>query len=108
MPVFHFSEDPGIARFVPRPPLAHPEAEPMVWAIDEWHSPLYFCPADCPRVCFWPIATTTLEDLERWLDPQLRMVVAVETGWMERLASAEITRYAFDEEGFVDCQDHGV
>ncbi len=45
MPLSHFSEDPTIARFVLRPPLARPTVEPLVWAIDEWHAPLYFLPA---------------------------------------------------------------
>ena len=27
---------------------AHPDTEPFVWAIDDWHSPVYFLPRDCP------------------------------------------------------------
>ena len=57
MPLYHFSEDPTIERFVPRAPLARPEVEPLVWAIDEWHQPIYFVPRDCPRVCFWPLTS---------------------------------------------------
>jgi len=107
--VFHFSENGGIERFVPRAPLAHPDAEARVWAIDAWHSPLYYFPSDCPRVCFWPLPTTSAEDRARfWLDESLRMVVAIESQWLERLRDAEIYRYEFAEDGFVDCQDHGV
>ncbi len=109
MPLFHFSENPDIEKFVPRAPLRHPEAEPMVWAIDAWHSPLYFLPSNCPRVCFWPLPPTTEEDKARfWPDDSTRMVIAVESGWSERIASANLYRYEFDGADFIDCEDHGV
>jgi hypothetical protein len=53
MPLFHFSENPNIERFVPRPPVNHPDAVSTVWAIDEWHSPFTTSPRlakDKPRV----------------------------------------------------------
>ena len=103
MPLFHYSEDPNIERFVPKAPKHHPEAEPMVWAIDEWHSPLYYLPSDCPRVCFWPLPSTTPEDLERfWPDRSLRMVVAIESRRLEELQRTTIYRYSFDDTTFVD------
>jgi len=109
MPLFHFSENPNIEKFVPRPPLRHPDAEARVWAIDAWHAPLYYFPSDCPRVCFWPLPTTTAEDMRQyWTDESNRMVVAIEHAWAGRLQNVPIYRYEFAEEGFVDCQDHGV
>jgi hypothetical protein len=51
--VLHFSEDPGIRRFVPHVPPTNPDMPPLVWAIDEVHAPLYWFPRDCPRVTFW-------------------------------------------------------
>ncbi|MEZ5163494.1 MAG: hypothetical protein R2688_07030 [Fimbriimonadaceae bacterium] len=53
--LFHFSEEPNIERFVPRPPLAYPEAEALVWAIDEAHSPFYLFPRECPRIGLWDL-----------------------------------------------------
>ncbi len=109
MPVYHFSEDPGISRFTPRAPKHHPDAKPMVWAIDDWHSPLYFFPPDCPRVCFWPLPETTEEDLEHyWLDPSLRMVIAIEAKWLPILSETSIYRYELPDDTFIDCHDHGV
>lgn len=109
MPLFHFSEDPTIARFVPRPPMARPEVEPLVWAIDDWHAPLYFFPRDCPRVCFWPLPTTTPEDYARWFATVPgRMVIAIESAWLERLRAARLYRYRMPEAPFVDTYDHGV
>ena len=112
MPLYHFSEEPTIARFDPRPPLARPEVEPLVWAIDDWHQPMYYFPRDCPRACFWPCGDTTPEDRDRWyagVDAQ--MVIAVESAWLDRILDAHLYRYAMPEETFelVDaCAGHWV
>jgi hypothetical protein len=109
MELYHFSEDPSIERFVPRAPRRHPDAEPMIWAIDAWHSPLYFVPSDCPRVCFWPLPTTSAADLRRfWSGTDARMVVTIEHAWIERLLTIPIYRYRLPDETFEDCHDHGV
>ena len=49
MNLFHFSEDPSIARFEPRSRSDDPDELPFVWAIDEEHAPHYYFPRDCPR-----------------------------------------------------------
>lgn len=109
MTLSHLSEDPTIARFVPRPPLARPAVEPLVWAIDDWHAPVYFFPRDCPRVCFWPLPTTTPDDEARWFAAVSgRMVIAMESAWLERLRAARLSRYRMPEETFTDIHDHGV
>lgn len=56
MLVYHYSEDSTIEVFAPRMGRL---GAPMVWAIDEWHSPLYWLPRDCPRAAFWPLPTST-------------------------------------------------
>lgn len=102
MPLYHFSEDPSIRQFTPRPPLAHLEQEPLVWAIDAWHQPIYWTPRDCPRVCFWPIPTTTPEDrafYER--ATAARLVVTIEAAWLDRLRTTCLYRYTMPEETFV-------
>jgi hypothetical protein len=73
--LFHFSEDPAIAHFDPRPvrvPVERPSGKewlsgPLVWAIDEAHGFLYLFPRECPRVLLWPTPATTEADRERWL-----------------------------------------
>lgn len=101
MPLYHFSEDPGIRMFVPRPPVERPGVEPLVWAIDEWHQPAYFVPRDCPRVCIWPLDTTTGADRERWFGhTAARMIVAVESAWLDRLATTTLYRYAMPDAAF--------
>ena len=64
--LYHFSEQPGLTSFEPRSPVERPEIEPLVWAIDAWHAPMYYFPRDCPRACFWPSLRTTPGDRERW------------------------------------------
>lgn len=109
MPLYHFSEDPAIARFVPRPPLARPEVEPLVWAIDEWHAPIYFFPRDCPRACFLPLPTTTPEDYARFCATvPARMVIAIESGWLDRVRATRLYRYIMPEETFEDIHDYGA
>ncbi len=109
MPLYHFSEEPGIDVFVPRPPLAHPEVEPLVWAIDDWHQPMYFVPRDCPRVCFWPLPTTTDADRDRfWSYVSGRMVVAIEAAWLQRLQTVCVYRYRMPDEAFESLNDAGM
>jgi hypothetical protein len=109
IPLYHFSEDATIERFVPRAPLAHPEHEPLVWAIDAWHAPIYYLPRDCPRIGFWPLPTTTPADRERWFGAASgRMVIAIESAWLDRLRTARLYRYLMPEESFESLHDHGV
>jgi hypothetical protein len=109
MSLYHFSEEPNIAEFAPRAPLAHPESEPFVYAIDAWHAPLYYVPRDCPRVCFWLLPTTTPEDIATFFAyVSGRMVIALESAWQERLMTTALYRYVFDEADFFSVHDHGV
>lgn len=99
MILYHFSEEPDIRVFEPRTGRIADEA--YVWAIDEWHSPMYYFPRDCPRACFWPGAQTTAEDRERWFGGiDARMVIAVESAWLDRIRSAKLYRYALPDDGF--------
>jgi len=104
--LFHFSEEPDIARFEPRAPLARPEVEPLVWAIDTRHLPLYWFPRNCPRCTFWAGERTSAADAERFLDggPTARVHV-IEDGWLERVATAELQLYRMPEATFVESAD---
>jgi hypothetical protein len=106
MIVYHFSEDGTIEEFAPRPSRL---GEPLVWAIDEEHSPLYMLPRDCPRVSFWPLPMSTPEDLDRWWsNVSGRMVIAIEMGWLGRLRACSLYRYSFNDLAFEPIHDHGV
>ncbi len=101
MRLFHFSENPNIAEFIPRPPLARPEVEPFVWAIEEERSPIYFFPRECPRVCFWVTPETNKTDREPYESTVSgRMVIAIEFAWLDRVREALLYRYEFSPEGF--------
>jgi hypothetical protein len=101
MQLFHFSEDPNIAVFQPRK-LDYRMNEPaQVWTIDEFHAPHYYFPRDCPRVCIWPHEDTTDEDLQRFFGhSSTQRMVAVETGWLDRIRGTTIYRYIFDPNEF--------
>jgi hypothetical protein len=99
--LYHFSEEPHIARFEPRAPLARPEVEPLVWAIDAWHAPMYYFPRDCPRACFWPGDKTTQDDRERWFGGiGASMVIAVESGRLPAIRQTTLYRYTLPSSGF--------
>jgi hypothetical protein len=101
MAIYHFSEDAHIRVFTPHVAPTSAVAEPLVWAIGEWHQVMYFFPRDCPRACFWAGERTTDEDRERLLGPSgARMVIAIESAWLDRIRSARLYRYTMPEENF--------
>jgi hypothetical protein len=101
VPLYHFSEDPGIRVFAPHVAATSVQDEALVWAIDEWHAPMYYVPRQCPRACFWPGAQTTPEDRERWFaGSEARMAVAVETKWLPAIRETTLYRYTMPEPPF--------
>lgn len=117
MRLHHFSDDPGITRFVPRPVKVPAERAPgmdwlngpLVWAIeDDWQA-MYLFPRDCPRILLRPRPDSTAEDLERWFPPgSARMIVHVETAWLDRLRTEPIHRYDLPVETFEPLEDAGM
>jgi hypothetical protein len=118
MRLYHFSEDPSIEAFEPRPvrvPSVRPEGMawlngPLVWAIDEAHQRLYLFPRDCPRILLWSTPATTAADRARWLDgsPDGCALAYIESRWLERFEAARLFRYELPAETFVDLGDAGM
>jgi hypothetical protein len=106
--LFHFSEEPDIREFMPRPaPIL--DGQEVVFAIDKWHAPLYYLPRDCPRVTFWPLPASLPEHVDRWFGHVAgRMVIAIEAAWLDRLRSTALYAYVFHPQGFESLRDHGV
>ena len=99
--LFHVSEQPGIQLFEPRP--SQYVQEPVVWAIDADHLRNYLLPRDCPRVTFYAGSKTTPPDVEKFLGSS-PAVVAVESGWLDRLRSCRLYCYHVPAETF-ECID---
>jgi hypothetical protein len=115
--LFHFSEDPAIARFDPRSvrvPVERPPGKEwlngvLVWAIDDAHGFLYLFPRECPRVLLWPTPATTEADRERWLAGSTgRAIAYIEQAWADRMAAAAINRYELPTNTFEDARDVGM
>lgn len=101
MALYHFSEDPGIRVFEPHVAPTSIQDEGLVWAIDEWHAPMYYVPRQCPRACFWPGERTTQEDCERWFGGiDARMVIAVESKWLAAIRETTLYRYTMPDVSF--------
>jgi hypothetical protein len=97
--LWHFSEDPAIRRFEPRPPAG----DGAVWAVDDAHAPLFWFPRDCPRVCAWVGTSTTDEDRERFFgsaSARNRLNV-VESGWERVIGRCRLYGYRMPAETFV-------
>jgi hypothetical protein len=99
--LWHVSEDPTIERFVPHLRPEHAADEPLVWAIDTRHLPIYWFPRDCPRASFWAWSGTSDDDVARFLDGDRdRRVHVIESVWLERVRNARVFAYRMPEETF--------
>ncbi len=117
MRLFHFSEDPAIAQFIPRPVKVASDRpagrewlnSPLVWAIEESHQHMYLFPRDCPRILLWATPQTTEADAAQWLEgnPEVPLAI-VERAWLERIQLARTIRYEFPAASFQDTKDAGM
>jgi hypothetical protein len=99
--LFHVSEASGIERFEPR--ASEYTSRPVIWATDAGRLRNYLVPRDCPRVTYYAGGETTPADVERFLGSS-PAVVAVESGWLERLRSCRLYSYHLPPETF-ECLD---
>jgi hypothetical protein len=115
--LFHFSDDNSIEIFEPRPvlvPSPRPTGKewlngPLVWAIDEWHQPMYLFPRDCPRILVWRREGSTGHDVERLMGGSpARIVAFIERTWFSSLASQTLYRYELPRSNFACLCDAGM
>jgi hypothetical protein len=97
--LWHVSEDASLRRFEPHVAAAAVDGEPLVWAVDTRHLPLYWFPRDCPRGTFWAHCGSDPEDVRRLLGDATRVHLA-EAGWLERIHAARLHAYRLPEEPF--------
>jgi hypothetical protein len=74
--LYRVSEEPGIARFDPRPAVGLDH--PVVWAVHEDRLRNYLLPRDCPRVTFFAGPKTFPTDAAKFLGTAA-CVVAIES-----------------------------
>lgn len=104
--LYHFSEEPDIRRFEPRPPPSGGDLPDCVWAISADEAVMYYFPRDCPRACFWPSERTSAADRERWFGGvDARMIIAVEAGWLARIRETTLYRYELPAATFRPARD---
>jgi hypothetical protein len=102
--LFHFSDDPNIGRFEPRPPPSASSgvAEHVVWAVGRRLRHNYLLPRDCPRVTFYPRSDSDPADLARLMaGTDAGYVVAIETGWLPALRQGWLHQYELPTDTFV-------
>ena len=59
--LWHVSEDAAIARFTPHHRPGHANDDPLVYAVDTRHLPLYWFPRECPRATWDEVLASTLD-----------------------------------------------
>lgn len=92
--LWHFSEDPSLGRFDPKPVATDPLGPSLVWAVDTRHAPMFWFPRDCPRGCIWPATKTTPQDRDRFFgQTAASRVHVIEAGWLRRLQEARLYAY---------------
>jgi hypothetical protein len=97
--LWHVSENRTLMRFEPHVSATAEEREPLVWAVDTRHLPLYWFPRDCPRGTFWATRETDPADAERLLAGASRVHI-VEEGWLDRMRTTEVVAYRLPEGSF--------
>jgi uncharacterized protein DUF6886 len=104
--LWHVSENPDLEHFAPHRAKTAPSDEPLVWAIDTRHLPLYWFPRDCPRCTFWAGERTTDSDVAEFLagNPSSRIHV-IEDRWLQRVREATLYAYRMPEETFSESLD---
>jgi hypothetical protein len=99
--VLHFSEDPGITRFVPHVAATARQTEAYVWAVDSQLAPGYWFPRDCPQAMAWTVPQTSAADRTLVLGPGGgERVHAVEYGWLERMLTVRLFGYRLPAASF--------
>jgi hypothetical protein len=107
--LFHFSGEPSIEVFEPRPVLVPSERPPgmdwlngpLVWAVTEERQATYLFPRDCPRILLWSLPTTSEADRAEWLgDGAPSMVAYVEAVWLDRIRAGDLYRYELPPSSF--------
>lgn len=104
--LWHASEDPDLSRFEPHRAKTALTDEPLVWAIDTRHLPLYWFPRDCPRCTFWAGKRTTDADAVRFLHgDRAARVQVIEERWLERFRTTRLYLYRMPEGSFTESTD---
>ena len=99
--LWHFSEDPSLGRFRPHTPATSTQEQPLVWAVDTRHAPMFWFPRDCPRGCIWPVPTTTAQDRERFFGQSAATRIHVmEADWLPRMQRCRLYAYRLLAEMF--------
>ena len=99
--LYHFSEDPSIERFVPRPVTVGPSDEALVWAVDRAQCHQFYFPRDCPRVVISKSPSTSAEDAETFFGhTKAEVIAAIESRWLRQMRNTTIYRYTLPAKGF--------
>ncbi|MET0384557.1 MAG: DUF6886 family protein [Polyangiales bacterium] len=99
--LFHYSEEPDIARFVPHVPATHQTSEPYVWAVEARHAPLYWFPRACPRVTVWANHEAQRARLRALFATDRERVQYAPSSERDKTQRCRLYEYAFEPDAFL-------
>jgi hypothetical protein len=101
MDLYHFSEEPGIKRFVPREKQNMEGMSPVVWAIDQEHEVSYYFPRDCPRIILRKSDAASDTETGHWfVGTTATAIITVESRWYNAINNTTLYRYVFSDHSF--------
>jgi hypothetical protein len=78
----------------------------VVWAIGRHLLHNYLFPRDCPRVTFYATPDSDAADVERFFgQTAARYIVAIESGWLERVKNGRLYCYELPGETFTPINE---
>ena len=116
MRLFHFSDDPGIEVFEPRPVRVPSDRGagrewlngPLVWAVSEPYQALYLFPRDCPRIVVLRKPGADAADEALWFgERDCQAIGHIEWDWWERVRTTPLFRYELPVAPFEALGDAG-
>ncbi|MFI5308802.1 MAG: DUF6886 family protein [Polyangiales bacterium] len=103
--LFHYSEDPAIARFVPHVPPTNPSSPPYVWAVEARYAALYFFPRACPRVTVWGNDALQRARLQELFETERERVHFAPRSEREATRACVLYEYVFEPGPFTPWQE---
>lgn len=100
-----FNEDGTLRRFAPTVPSSNPGHPPVVQAVDDAHSPLYWFPRAVPRISVWARDAAEQAVLTDRFGTEASRICAVENESLASIRSTRLYRYSFDGAPFVPWGD---
>lgn len=102
--MWHFSEDPAIARFRPHVATTSTHTRPYVWACSSARCPDYWFPRDTPRAMAWRLPDSDSLVADMLLGPRVQRLHVIEHDSVDAMRTTALYAYRFAAAGFTELE----